>query len=133
MSMADSIFTKIIQGKIPSHKVYEDDYTYAFMDIHPIQPGHVLVVTKTPAETIYDLPDEDYKALWDAVRKIANKLMQVFPEKKRIGIMVEGLDVPHTHVKIIPIDTGDEFRTKPDLSAEPDHPALAAMAQKLAL
>lgn len=130
--MADSIFTKIIKGEIPSHKIYEDDYTYAFMDIHPIQPGHVLLVTKNPAETLLDLPDEDYQALWQAARKIARKMKQIFPDKKRIGIMVEGLEVDHTHVKIFPINTGAEFRANPDMGAEPDHEALAAMAKKLA-
>ena len=133
MPMSDSIFTKIIKGEIPSHKVYEDDKTFAFMDIHPIQPGHVLLVSKNPAETIYDLPDEDYQALWQAVRKIAAKMKQVFPDKKRIGIMVEGLDVPHAHVKIFPINTGDEYRHSPDMGSEPDQPALAEMAKKLAL
>jgi histidine triad (HIT) family protein len=131
--MADSLFTKIIKGEIPCHKVYEDDYTFAFMDIHPIQPGHVLVVTKTPAVTIYDLPERDYQALWEAVRKVANKMKQVYPDKKRIAIMVEGLDVPHAHVKVFPINTGDEFRHKPDLTAEPNHAELARLAKKLAV
>ena len=130
--MADSIFTKIIKGEIPAHKVYEDEYTYAFMDIHPIQPGHVLLVTKNPAETILQLPDKDYQALWEAVRKVAGKMKQVFPDKKRIGIMVEGLDVAHAHVKIFPIDSGSEFRKAPDMNAEPDHASLAEMAKKLA-
>jgi histidine triad (HIT) family protein len=130
--MEDSIFTKIIKGEIPCHKVYEDDKTFAFLDIHPVQPGHVLVVTKTPAETYLDLNDEDYQALWAAVRKVATRMREVFPERQRIGIQVEGLDVPHVHVKLIPIDTGDEFRRKPDMDAEPDHAALAEIAAKLA-
>jgi histidine triad (HIT) family protein len=131
--MADSIFTKIIRGEIPSYKIYEDDKTVAFLDIHPAQPGMVLVVTKTPAETAWDLPDEDYQALWRTVKRVANRMIEVFPEKKRIGIQVEGLDVPHVHVKILPIDTGGEFHAKPDLSAEPDHEKLAEMAKKLAI
>lgn len=131
--MADSIFTKIIKGEIPCHKVYEDDYTFAFMDIHPIQPGHILLVTKNPAETMLDLPDEDYTALWEAVRKISRRMKEVFPDKKRVGVMVEGLEVPHTHVKIFPINTGNEFRSAPDMTSEPDHTALAEMAKKLAI
>jgi histidine triad (HIT) family protein len=130
--MQDSIFTKIIKGEIPCHKVYEDNKTFAFLDIHPVQPGMVLVVTKTQAETFFDLSDEDYQALWSAVRKVAARLREAFPEKKRIGIQVEGLDVPHVHVKIFPINTGDEFRRKPDMSAESNHDALAALAAKLA-
>lgn len=128
----ESIFTKIIKGEIPSHKVYEDDKTLAFLDIHPVQPGHTLVISKTPAVTFMDLDDEDYVALWQAVKKVAERLKGMFPEKKRIGIQVEGLDVPHVHVKLIPINTGDEFRQKPDMEAEPDHKALAEMASRLA-
>jgi histidine triad (HIT) family protein len=130
--MADSVFTKIINGEIPSYKIYEDEKTFAFLDIHPIQPGQVLVVTKNPAEVVWDLPDEDYAALWDTVKKVAARIRETFPSKKRIGVMVEGLDVPHVHVKLFPIDSGDEFRSVPDMSADPDHAALAEMAQKLA-
>lgn len=130
----DSIFTKIIKGDIPSHKVYEDDYTYAFMDIYPIQPGQVLVVPKAETPTAWDLDDDQYHALMDTVKKIANKMREVFPDKKRIGIMIEGLDVDnHAHVKIFPINSGDEFRNIPDMNAEPDHQALAELAQKLAI
>jgi histidine triad (HIT) family protein len=130
--MADSIFTQIIKGEIPSHKIYEDDRTLAFLDINPVQPGMTLVVTKNPAETAWDLPDEDYEALWQAVKKVALRMKEVFPEKKRIGIQVEGLDVAHVHVKLIPINSADEFRAKPDFSAEPDHDALEEMAKRLA-
>jgi histidine triad (HIT) family protein len=131
--MEDSIFTKIIKGEIPCHKVYEDAKTFAFLDIHPVQPGQVVVVTKMPAETFLDLPDDDYQALWTAVRKVAARMRETFPDKKRIGVMVEGLDVPHVHVKIFPINTGTEFRKEPDMDAEPDHAELAELAAKLAL
>jgi histidine triad (HIT) family protein len=129
--MSDSIFTKIIKGEIPSHKVYEDDKTYAFMDIHPIQPGHVLVVTKTPAETFLDLSEEDAVAFWSTIRKVGQKLRDTFPKKRRIGLMIEGLDVAHAHAKVFPVDTGEEYRHLPDENAEPDHVALAEMAKKL--
>lgn len=130
--MADSIFTKIIKGEIPSHKIYEDDKTFAFMDIHPIQPGHVLLVPKAQVPTVWELSYEDYKALTTAMRKIARKLQQVFPDKKRIGIIIEGLEMlDHAHVKIFPINSGDELRHLPDPDAEPDHSALAALAEKL--
>lgn len=72
----DSIFTKIIKGEIPSHKIYEDDKTYAFLDIHPIQPGHVLVVPKIQVDNIWDLPDEDYHALMDVTKHIAFAMQQ---------------------------------------------------------
>jgi histidine triad (HIT) family protein len=131
--MADSVFTKIINGEIPSHKIYEDEKTFAFMDIHPIQPGMVLVVTKNPQEEAWTLPPDDYQALWDTIRKIAIKMKQVFPAKQRIGVMLEGLDVPHVHVKIFPINTGEEYRAVPDMSADPDHDALAETASKLTI
>jgi histidine triad (HIT) family protein len=129
--MEDSIFTKIIKGEIPCHKVYEDDKTIAIMDIHPVQPGMVLVISKIQVEDFMDLPDEDYAALWRTVQRVALRIKEVFPEKRRVAVQVEGLDVPHVHVKLLPIDSGEHFRAKPDFDNEPDHPALAAMAEKL--
>lgn len=127
-----SIFTQIINGDIPCHKVSEDERTFAFMDIYPIQPGHVLVVTKTPAETFLDLEAEDAAAFWATVRKVGARIQEVFPDKKRVGLMIEGLDVPHVHAKLFPINTGDEFRSTPDTTAEPNHTELAELAKKLA-
>lgn len=131
--MEDSIFTKIIKGEIPCHKVFEDERTFAFMDIHPIQPGHVLVVSKRQVGNFYELEDGEYQALMATVKRVAKILKNVFPEKKRIAVIIEGLDVDHVHVKLFPIDTGEQLRTTPDLSAEPDHSALAALAQRLQL
>lgn len=127
----DSIFTRIIKGELPSHKVYEDDRVLAFMDIHPVRPGMVVVVPKNQLSNFEDLPTKDYHALWDAVQKVARKLRQVFPDKKKICVQVEGLDVDHAHVKLYPINTGEEFRDVADDSLEPDHAALAELAQKL--
>ncbi len=127
----DSIFTKIIKGQIPCHKIYEDERTFAFMDIHPIQPGHVLVVSKTQVEEFYLLDKQDADALWNTVHKVADKLRTVFPQKRRIALMVEGLDVAHVHVKVFPVDTAAEYRSLPDESVEPDHDALASMAARL--
>ena len=67
----DSIFTKIIKGEIPSHKIYEDERTLAFVDINPIQPGQVVVVSKAQVDSFMDLADEDYSALWQTVRNVA--------------------------------------------------------------
>lgn len=129
--MDDSIFTKIMNGEIPCHKVYEDQASFAFMDINPIQPGHVLVVSRRQVENFYNLEDTEYQALMNTVKKVAKKLKEVFPEKKRIAVIIEGLDVPHVHVKVFPIDSGEELRTIPNASKEPDHTALAEMAKKL--
>ena len=129
--MQDSIFTKIIKGEIPCHKVYEDDKTLAFMDIHPFNEGQVLVVPKEQVEFVWDLQDEDYRALWSTVKKIAYRLREVFPDKIRVGVHVEGLDVNHAHVKIFPFSTGAEFHARADDDAEPDHEELAKLAEKL--
>ncbi|CAN5637855.1 HIT domain-containing protein [soil metagenome] len=130
--MEPSIFTKIINGEIPAHKVYEDELTLAFLDIHPIQPGHVLVVPKQQIDHFMDLPDDYYVALWNTVKKVALRLREVFPEKNRIAVIVEGLDIAHAHVKVFPINTDEEFRNKPDMQTEPDHEALAKMAKRIA-
>lgn len=130
--MADSIFTKIIKGELPAHKVYEDDKTLAFMDIHPIQPGHVVVIPKNQVDFVWDLESPDYQALMATVHKVGNRIRQVFPEKKRVAIMVEGLGISdHAHANVFPFSTVEEYRYLPDTNAEPDHQSLANMAEKL--
>ncbi len=131
--MDDSIFTKIIKGKIPCHKIYEDEHTFAFLDIHPIQPGHVLVVPKKQVGFIWDLEPADYQALMSTVQKIGRRIREVMPEQERVGLMVEGLDVTdHAHVKVFPFSTPEQYRNAPDMVKEPDHGALAEIAKKLA-
>ena len=133
VQMNASVFTKIVKGELPCHKVYEDDKTLAFMDIHPVTPGMVVVVTKQQVANFEDLDDETYVALWSAVKKVAKKLKGSFPDAKKIAVRVEGFDIPdHTHVKLFPLITGRELEVHPDFSAEPDHEALAAMAERLA-
>lgn len=128
-----SIFTKIIRGEIPSHKIYEDERTFAFLDIHPIQPGQVLVVPKVQVGFVWDLETDDYQAVMATVQKVGQRLREVFPEKKRVGVIVEGLDVEdHAHVKVFPFSGDQEFRYIPDMTSEPDHESLAALAARLA-
>ena len=129
--MQDSIFTKIIKGEIPAHKIYEDDKTLAFLDIHPIQPGHALVVSKNQVEFVWDLPADDYQAVMATVQKVAKRLQETL-RAPHIGVQVIGVDVPHAHVHVIPFGTTKEFRNIPDSNAESDHQALAEMAKKLA-
>lgn len=128
--MQDSIFTKIIKGEIPCHKVYEDDLTLAFVDINPIQTGMVLVVSKKQVDHIWDLPSEDYIALMEAVGKVGRRLREAFPQKKRVAVIVEGFEVAHAHVKVFPVDNEQEVRHIHG-HTEPNHPALAEMAKKL--
>ena len=129
--MADSIFTKIIRGEIPSHKIYEDDNNLAFLDIHPKTPGHVLVVPKKQIEFIWDMEDEDYQVLMAAVKKVGRRIREVMG-KPYVGGMIIGIDVPHVHVHVFPFADMAEYNRRPDMSAEPDHAALAEVAKKLA-
>lgn len=126
----ETLFTKIIRGDIPSYKIYEDDTTYAFLDIHPVTPGHVLVVPKSPAQFVWDLSEQDYSALMRTCQIIAKRLRAIL-DVPYVGEQIVGVDVPHAHVHVIPFSTTKEFRRVPDMNAEPDHDALEAMAQKL--
>ena len=132
MRMENSIFTKIIKGEIPAHKIYEDEFTLAFLDIHPAQPGHTLVVPKQQTDHIWDLPDETYQAVMATCKKIARQQRGVL-QVRRVGVRIEGFDVPHAHVHLIPVNSGADFKTYGDHSMEADHAALAAMADRLRL
>jgi len=128
--MQNSLFTKIINGEVPSYKVYEDKQTFAFLDIHPMQPGHVLVVSKKQVEFVWDLPDDEYAALMATVKKVARHVREVL-SVPYVGEKIIGVDVPHAHVHVVPFTTVAQYRNQPDMSAEPDHGALAAMAERL--
>jgi histidine triad (HIT) family protein len=128
--MQDSIFTRIIKGEIPCHKVYEDNLTIAFLDIHPKTPGHTLVVPKNQVEFAWDLPDEDYAALMATVKKVALRIREVM-QAKYVGEQIVGIDLPHAHVHVFAFNNMDEYQLAPDMSADPDNEALEAIAQKL--
>lgn len=126
-----SIFTKIINGEIPCHKVYEDDKTLCFLDIHPVNEGHALVVPKVQVEFVWDLSPEDTAALYETVRKVGLRLREVLGAPY-VGQMVVGTDVPHAHVHVVPFtETRELKRTLESATAEPDHEALAQLAQRL--
>jgi histidine triad (HIT) family protein len=129
--MEESIFTKIIKGEIPCHKVYEDAETLAFLNIHPVVPGHTLVIPKKEVAQIWDLAPKEYMAVMETSKKVAIRLRDVL-RPTRVGVQVQGLDVPHAHVHLLPFDTAAEFYYQPDMAMEPDHAALSAMAAKLA-
>lgn len=128
--MEDSIFTKIIKGEIPCYKVYEDDKTFAFLDIYPVQPGHILVIPKEQIEFVWDLPDEIYQAVMLSTKKIALRLREVV-KSKYVHERIVGTDVPHAHIHLIPFNETSELMNNPDTSIEPDHDALAALAERL--
>ena len=131
MYMQESIFTKIVKGEIPCHKVYEDELTLAFLDIHPVQPGHTLVIPKKQIEFVWDLDDELYSAVMATAKKVAQRLRDML-QVPYIGEQIIGVDVPHAHVHVIPFSSMAEFRIQPDMSAEPDHEVLAEIAKRLA-
>lgn len=130
--MADSIFTKIIKGEIPAHKIYEDGLTYAFLDINPTQPGHTLVVPKKQIEFIWDMDSQDYHALMAACQKIARHIREVLGVKY-VGVKVIGEEVPHAHVHLIPFDEPAQFFERRPAVTLPDDAALAEMAKRLAV
>lgn len=110
-----TIFTRIIQGEIPSYKIAEDKDYYAFLDINPLAPGHVLVVPKKETDYIFDLEDELLAGMIVFSKKIAKAIGKAVPCKK-VGIAVLGLEVPHAHIHLIPInDLGDINFGKPKL------------------
>jgi len=128
--MEDSIFTKIIKGEIPSYKIYEDEKTFAFLDIHPLTEGHVLVVPKTQTEFIWDLDSEDYQALMGTVQKVGKQLREKL-EAPFVGVEVIGVDVPHAHVHVVPFTTANDLHRKTPAGDEPDHSALEKVAEKI--
>jgi histidine triad (HIT) family protein len=103
-----SIFSKIIKGEIPSHKIAENDRFYAFLDVFPLVPGHTLVVPKIETDYIFDLSDEELREILSFSKPIAKAIEKAFP-CKRCGIAVIGLEVPHAHVHLVPIHTADDL------------------------
>jgi len=99
----DSVFTKIINKEFSCHLVAEDQYSIAFMDINPIQKGHVLVVPKQQVDYLFDLDSEEYHNLWMFVQTVAKGLKKSI-NCKRIGVSVVGFEVPHAHIHLIPIN-----------------------------
>ncbi|HMR45745.1 MAG TPA: HIT family protein [Bacteroidia bacterium] len=103
-----TIFTKIINGEIPAYKIEEDDNYLAFLDINPLTPGHVLVVPKREEDYIFNLEDEELSGLIVFAKKVAAALKLAVP-CKRIGVTIIGLEVPHTHIHLIPINNIDDM------------------------
>lgn len=116
-----SIFSRIIAGEIPSHRIYEDDATYAFLDINPRQEGHTLVVPKAEVDYLFDLSPDDYGAVWSAVRTVSAALKEA-TGCDRVVVIVLGYEVPHAHVHLIPTN---------DLADVPLPPVDAAAQQRL--
>ena len=113
--MSDSIFTKIIKGEIPCYKIAEDDRFIAFLDVSPIKKGHTLVVPKVQIDYVFDLDDSLLSDLMIFAKKVAQKMQRAI-SCERIGIAVIGLEVPHAHIHLVPLDTvGDIDFSQPKL------------------
>ncbi len=103
-----SIFTKIINGDIPCYKIAENEFYIAFLDVSPLKKGHTLIVPKKEIDYLFDLESETYLGLMDFSKKIAIAIKSAFP-CKRIGMSVIGLEVPHAHIHLIPINTMNDM------------------------
>jgi histidine triad (HIT) family protein len=115
-----TIFSKIIAGEIPSYKVAEDDRFYAFLDINPLTKGHTLVVPKREVDYIFDLSDEELAAMQVFAKHVALAIQKAFPCKK-VGQAVIGLEVPHAHIHLIPMQKeSDMLFSNPKLSLTPE-------------
>ena len=112
---SDSIFTKIIKGEIPCYKIAEDDRFIAFLDVFPIKKGHTLVVPKAQIDYLFDLDDSLLSDLMIFSKKVAQKMQRAI-SCERIGVAVIGLEVPHAHIHLVPLDTvGDIDFSQPKL------------------
>jgi histidine triad (HIT) family protein len=124
-----SIFSRIIQGEIPCHKIAEDDRFFAFLDIMPLVPGHTLVVPKQEMDYLFCLDAETYQGLWLFARRISTAVEAAVP-CKRIGVAVIGLEVPHAHIHLVPLNKMDDINfTLPKMN--PSQEELRAMADKI--
>ena len=113
--MPDSIFTKIIKGEIPCYKIAEDDRFIAFLDVFPIKKGHTLVVPKAQIDYLFDLDDSLLSDLIVFAKKVAQKMQRAIT-CERIGVAVIGLEVPHAHIHLVPLDTvGDIDFSQPKI------------------
>ena len=123
-----SVFTMIMEGKIPGNFVYQDDLAVAILTIQPIREGHVLVIPRAEVDQWSDLPEETAAHLMKVSQKIANAIKPLFP-CKRVGLMIAGLEVPHTHIHLVPMDSMEDLSFAKAKNADAD--ALKKVAEKI--
>ncbi|TLX77788.1 HIT family protein [Labilibacter sediminis] len=124
-----TIFSKIVKGEIPCYKIAEDDHYFAFLDINPLQEGHTLVIPKQEVDYIFDLDNEILAGLSVFAKKIAKALDKAIPSQ-RVGVAVLGLEVPHAHIHLIPLQSeGDINFSNPKLKFTPEE--FTAIADKI--
>ena len=124
-----SIFTKIVNGEIPSYKIDEDENFFAFLDINPLAEGHVLVIPKKETDYLFNLDNELYKGLWVFAKRMALAIEKAIA-CKRVGVAVIGLEVPHAHIHLVPLNTMNDINfSKPKLNPTMDE--LAEVARRI--
>lgn len=124
-----TIFSKIIAGEIPAHIIAENDDFLAFLDIMPLKEGHTLVIPKKEIDYIFDVEDDMLAEMIVFAKRVSIKVKKAFP-CERIGVSVIGLEVPHAHIHLIPINTMDDMNfSKPKMELSPD--TLAEIANKI--
>lgn len=104
-----SIFTRIVNGEIPSYKVAENENYYAFLDINPLAKGHTLVIPKMEEDYIFNLPADVYAGLWEFANKVAKAIDNAVP-CKRVGVAVLGMEVPHAHIHLVPLNSESDLQ-----------------------
>ena len=125
-----TIFSKIAAGEIPSYKVAEDDKHFAFLDINPVAPGHVLVIPKREVDYIFDLDDNELAELHIFAKRVAEAMKKAIRCRK-IGMTVIGLEVPHAHIHLVPMESESDMNfQRPKLTLEPER--MASIAESIA-
>lgn len=123
-----SVFSKIVAGEIPSYKVAEDARFYAFLDINPLQKGHTLVIPKKETDYVFDLTDEELAGLAVFAKKVARAISKAVP-CLRVGMAVLGLDVPHAHIHLVPLHSGEDLNfSNPKMQFTPEEMKACAAA-----
>jgi histidine triad (HIT) family protein len=124
-----SLFSKIAKGEIPSYKIAEDENYFAFLDLNPLATGHVLVIPKKEVDYLFDVDDDLYQGLWLFAKKIAHAIKKAIP-CKRVGVAVIGLEVPHAHIHLIPLQNVSDINfSRPKMHPRPEE--LQATAEKI--
>ena len=130
--MPPSVFSRIVAGEIPCHKVYEDERHLAFLDVSPIQPGHTLVIPKREVGYLFDMAAEEQDALWRAVREVERGVRRA-TDARRVCVMVVGWEVPHVHVHLVPTKRVEEFPVPAKITMTPEDLTRMALRIRQAL
>lgn len=122
------VFCSIIAGDIPSYHLWEDKNFVAFLDIHPIKPGHILIIPKKHISDVFDMDKAMYGKLFETAQRLARPLRRAM-KSKRVGMAIEGFGVPHAHLHLVPVNKGNEM--DPNKTTSPSATTLRATAQKI--